>query len=186
MLGNDPRLGRGRLHDFARARQVNGTFGIAAGELERARHQLLHSGGDAHFALVAHISAHDAALIVDILNPLNKLVAAAFEFAFLRERRRAGENKNRDSALGGIVNRAGQRLGAALHMHQHRLRASGGRRKSMRGAHAHHFIRAGDDARDGAAGRARGRDGFHDRRVIAAEIGEYKFDAEILQRVEQR
>jgi hypothetical protein len=84
------------------------------------------------------------------------------------------------------VDRAGQRLGAALDVHQHRLRASGGGGKSMRGAHAHHFVGAGDDARDGAARGARGRDGLHDRRVIAAEIGEYKFDAEILQRVEQR
>jgi hypothetical protein len=70
-------------------------------------------------------------------------------------------------------------------MHKDRLRASRGGGKSMRGAHTHHFIGAGDDLRYRLAGRARDCNSFHYGRVIAAEIGEYKFDAEILQDFEQ-
>ena len=54
--------------------------------------------------------------------------------AFLGERRRPAKMQHRHAAAGGVVHGAGQRLRAALDVHQHRLRPAGDLREAVRGA----------------------------------------------------
>ena len=76
-----------RLHDFARADEIDGPLGIAMGDLQRSVHDLLDVVGAAKLVVVFHVLADDAALVGDVLNPLNEFVAAARRFALLGGRR---------------------------------------------------------------------------------------------------
>jgi hypothetical protein len=55
----------------------------------------------------------------------------------------------------------------------------------MGGAHADHFVGAGDDFGYRSADGSRGCDAFDYGGVVAAEISEYEFDAEIVEYFEQ-
>jgi hypothetical protein len=70
-------------------------------------------------------------------------------------------------------------------MDQYCLRASRGGGESVGGAHAYHFVRAGDDFGYRSSGGSRDCDAFDDGWVIAAEISEYEFDAEVMEHLEQ-
>ena len=104
----------------------------------------------ANLVVVLHIAANDAALIENILEPVDEFVAGTAQLAFLRERRRAGENQHRNTAFcARVVNRSAQRLRAALHVNQHGLGASCNLRVTMRGAQRYHFVGASDHSRNG-------------------------------------
>src|SRR4029450_11650617 len=92
------------LHHFASRHQIHPAPPIALRHLHGAMHELLHVGTDTDLVIVAHVAAYDAALIEDVLDPMDELVAAAARFALLRRRRSAGEDKHRDAALGRVVN----------------------------------------------------------------------------------
>ena len=77
-------------------------------ELHGAVHDLLYVRADANLVVVAHVAAHETALIEHVLQPVNEFVAAAARFAFLRGGRHAGEHEHGHTPLRGVVNRAGQ------------------------------------------------------------------------------
>jgi hypothetical protein len=149
--------GRAGLHDFPRADKIDRTLGVAARDLERPRHKLFDIGRDANLIVIAHIAAHDAALVVNILDPLDEFIAAPDKLAFLGQGGGAGKYEYGNSALRRVVDGACQRLGAAFHMNQDGLRPTGCRGKTMRGTHADHFVRTGDHLGQGLTRRPRGR-----------------------------
>ena len=161
-----------------------GPRGFAVRELQRAMHDLLGVRADADFVLVTDVAAHQAALVRHVLDPLDEFVAAAARLAFLRGRRHSGDDEHRHASLRRVVNRAAERLRAAVDVHEHRLRATRGLRIAMRGRHRDHFRRTGDDLRTRLVRRARLRDRLDQSGVIAAEIREQIFDAAFDQRIE--
>ena len=57
-------------------------------------------GAGAQLVVVLHVVTDDAALVADVLDPLDEFVAAALELAGLGERRHAGEDEDRDAGAG--------------------------------------------------------------------------------------
>ncbi len=124
-------------------------------------------------------------MIEHILDPMNELVAAAPQLAFLGRGRCAGKNKDGHAAFGGIVNGAAERLGATFDMHHDGLRPSRDLGEAVSGSESHHLVRTGDDLRIAAvAGRLRSQR-LDEGGVIAAEVGEYVLDSGFAHRLEQ-
>ncbi len=81
---------------------------------------------------------------------------------------------------------AGQRLSAALHVHDDRLRLAAGLRITLvRDCHRHHLVGRGNEFRYFLTGAMSGSVGFDNRGVIAAEVHEHIFDASLEQRLEK-
>ena len=143
------------LEHFARRRHVHRPARLAVRELQRAMHDLLGVRADADFVFVAHVAAHQATLIRHVLDPLDELVAAAARLAFLRGGRHAGDDEHGHPALRGVVHGAAERLRAAVHVHQHGLRAARGLRVAVGRGHRDHFRRGRDDFGTGPVRGAR-------------------------------
>ena len=133
------------LHHLSGAHKVDRAFRVTMRKLHRSMNKLLDILSGTDLVVVAHIAAHNTALVADILNPLDKFISAAAHLSALRKRRRASKNKSWDPCLRGVVDGAPKCLCSAFHMHDHRLRLTGHLRISMRGAKGDHFIGAGDD-----------------------------------------
>ena len=91
-----------------------------------------------------------------------------------------------DAAAHGVVERAGERLGAAIDVDDDRLRPSADLGEAVGGGERHHLVGTGDDGRDDPPGRPCLGDRLDQRRMVAAEIGEDMRHARFRQRVEQR
>ena len=143
-------------------------------------HDLLDVARVAKLIVVFHVWTDDAALIGDVLNPLDEFVAAAGRLALLGRRRQAGEDECRNARFGGVVDRPAQRLRAAVDMHHDRLGPPRQLRVAMGAGHRDHFVRTGDDGGDRPAQGSRLGDRLDESRMIAAEIGEDIGDARFL------
>ena len=135
------------------AGDIDRSLRVAAGDLQRTMHDLLDVVRGADLVVVFHILPDDAALIVDVLNPVDEFVAAAPRFALLRERRHARKDEHRDTRLGRIVHPAAERLRPAIDMHDDRLGAARQLRVAMGAAHRDHFVRTGSVVPVGEVGR---------------------------------
>ncbi len=173
------------LQHFSRGHQIDRPFRVAVGDLQRAMHDLLHVPAGADLVVVFHVAADDAALIADVLEPVDELVAAAAKLSLLRKGRGAGKDEDRGAAFGGIVDSAAERLGAAFDVDEHGLRLAAHLREAVGAAQRHHLVRAGDQARNLPAGHLCLRDRLDQRRVIAAEIGEDVSDSGFRERFEK-
>jgi len=98
------------LEYFARRGHINRSARCAVRKLQRTMHDLLGVRTHADFVLVTHITAHQATLVRHVLDPLDEFIATAARFTFLRGRRHASDDEHRCATLGGVVNRAAQRL----------------------------------------------------------------------------
>jgi hypothetical protein len=154
-------------------------------ELQRAKNHLFDVPAGANFVVVLDVASNQAALVEDVLNPLNVFVAAAAHLPFLCERRRACEDQNRDAAFGGVVQGAGERLRAAFDMDEDGLPAARDLSEAVRRAERDHLVRTDDKPRRRPACRARFGQTLDDRRVIAAQVGEDERDAPFAQRLYQ-
>src|SRR5262249_10019996 len=103
-------------------------------ELQRPKDHLFDVPAGANFVVVFDVAANQAALIEDVLNPLNEFVAAAAHLSLLCEGRRAGEDQNRDAAFGGVVQRPGEGLRAAFDVDENSLSAARDLSEAMRRA----------------------------------------------------
>ena len=66
------------LHHFARPDEIDRPFaGSAMSDLQRSMHDLFHVARRAQLIVVFHVRADDAALIRDVLDPLDEFIAAA-------------------------------------------------------------------------------------------------------------
>ena len=72
---------------------------------------------------VFHVLPQDAPLVGDILKPMDEFVASADKLALLGCGRHAGIDEHRRATSRNIVDRASERLGAAIDMDDDRLRA---------------------------------------------------------------
>ena len=168
----DRRRRRRALQHLARGGQVDRALGIACRDLQGAVDDLLDVGGAADLVLVLDILTHDPALVGNVLQPVDEFVAAAGLLALLGGRRQAGEDEDGDAAARGVMQRAGQRLGAAIDMDDDRLWTSTHLGEAVGGGKRHHFVGAGDHRRYDTPGRTCMCDGFDQRRMVAAEIRE--------------
>ncbi len=185
--GRDRREGRGRvrllrrvgLHHLARADQVHRSGRVAAGKLQGTVHHLLDVRTGADLVVVPGVPAHDAALVVDVLDPVDELVAAPEQLAVLGERGGAREHQHPDAPLRGVVHHAAEILGPALDMHDHGLRHPGHLRVSLRRGHRDTLVRAHEQCGQFVldAVRAGLRVRLQETGVVAAEIGEHVPDA---------
>jgi len=175
------------LHHLTRRDQVHRAGRLAAGELQGAVHELLDVCPRADLVVVLDVVAQYAALIPDILDPLDELGAAAGQLTVLRERHRTRENQHRDASAHGVVDAAAEVLRARVDMHQHGLRLPGDHRVSVRGGHGDGLVGADDDVRQRVrpALRAGLRHRLEQPRMIAAEVGEDIRDAGLRQRLEE-
>ena len=173
------------LEHLARGHQIGRTLGIAGGDLERAVDHLLDVAAGAQLIFVLHVAAQDASLVGHVLEPVDELVAAALELAFLGIGRCPGKNQHGDAALGDVVDGSGHGLGAAIDVHQDGLGASGDLREALGAGQRDHFIGAGDHLRNGLAGGPGLGQRFDDSRMVAAEIGEQVRDSGIDQGLDQ-
>jgi hypothetical protein len=190
-LGGDLRCKRGRrnggvgtgvggvwsnrfLHHLTRADQIHRASRLAAGELQRAVHELLDVSSGADLVVVLDVVAQDAALIPDILDPVDEFVAAAGQLAFLRERRHAREDQDGDASAHGVVDPAAEVLRTRVHMDDHGLRLTGDHGVGVRGGQGNGLVGADDDLRQRV--RPSFRAGLCHRLdqpgMIAAEVGE--------------
>ena len=165
--------GRGRnlfLQHLAGGHQVDGALRIAVRNLQGAADDLLDVAPAANLIVILDVAAHDSALVEDILQPVNKLVAAPRQLSLLGEGHGSGENQHRNTAARSVVQRARQGLRSHVDMHQHRLPAPGRLRVTVGRAQGHHLVRAGDHRRNRASVGAGFGNALQNRRVIAAEI----------------
>ena len=113
------------LHHLARADQVHRARRLAARDLQRAVHELLDVAAGADLVVVLDVAAQDAALVADVLDPVDELVPAAGQLAGDGERRGAGEDEHRDAAAHRVADRAAEVLGARVDVHEDGLRLAG-------------------------------------------------------------
>ena len=140
----------------------------------------------ANLVVVFHILPDDAALIVDILNPLDVFVAAARRLALLGEWRQAGEDENRNARFAPRC----APLRRATGCRSRRARRPLGRDPSVVRSHVQLIatISFGQVTMAGI-GRPEGPrlgDRLDESGMIAAEIGEDVGDARFPQRLEHR
>src|SRR5687767_15020102 len=91
-----------------RAVSASRTARIAVGDLQCAVHDLLRVGAEADLVVVVDVAAHETALVGDVLDPLDELVAAPAQLTLLRRGRGTGEHQHWHPALGRVVDGAAQ------------------------------------------------------------------------------
>src|SRR5208282_745652 len=146
-------------------------------------YDLLHIARSANLVVVFHILPDDAALIVDILNPLDEFVAAARRCALLSGRRQARKDEDRNARFGRVVDGSAERLRPAVDMHDDRLGATRQLSVALSTTHRGHFVRTGDDGGYSSPEGSRLGDRLDQSGMITAEIGEDIGDARFLERL---
>jgi len=175
------------LQDLARGGQVHRPGRLAPGHLHRPVHQLLHGAPGADLLVVLGVAAEHSALVRAVLQPVNVLTAGAGELALLGHGRQAGEDQYRHPAPRRVVDRPAEVLGAAVHVHQDRLRFAAHLRVPVGGAQRHELVRAQDQLgqRVQRSRALRVRVGLHDAGVVAAQVRERVPGARLAHRLQK-
>jgi len=96
-------------------------------------HELLHVAAGADLVVVLDVVAQDAALIADVLDPVDELVTPAGQLALEGERGRAREDEDGNATAHRVTHRAAEILRAHVDMDDHGLRLAGHHRVGVRG-----------------------------------------------------
>src|SRR4029453_3321119 len=72
------------LEDLAGRHYINRPARIAVRDLKGTVHDLLRIRAEADLVIVVHVATHDTALVGDVLEPLDELVAAPAQLTLLR------------------------------------------------------------------------------------------------------
>jgi hypothetical protein len=189
-----PPVTRGRLRrqfllqDLPRGGQVHRAGRLAPGHLHRPVYQLLHVAPGTDLLVVLGVAAEHSALVRAVLQPVNVLAAGAGELALLGHGRQAGEDQDRHPAPRRVVDRPAEVLGAAVDVHQDRLRFAAHLRVPVGGAQRHELVRAQDQLgqRVQRSRALRVRVGLHDAGMVAAQVRERVPGARLPHRLKER